>query len=44
MLRRLPHADKVKWLVNSAIRDHTTLVRLMLADGLSPNTIDDGQS
>jgi len=43
-LRRTPHAEKVKWLFNSAIRDHTTLVRLMLADGLSPNTVNAGRS
>ena len=43
-LRRTPHAEKVKWLVNSTIDNHAALVRLLLADGLSPNTIDAGQS
>jgi ankyrin repeat protein len=43
-LRRLPHAEKVKRLVDSAIDNHAALLRLMLADGLSPNTIDTGQS
>jgi len=44
-LRTRTHAEKVKWLVNSAILDHAALVRLKLADGLSPNTISPaGQS
>jgi hypothetical protein len=44
-LRRTPHAMKVTWLFNSAVSNHATLVRLGLADGLSPNTVDDaGQS
>jgi len=43
-LRRTPHAEKVIWLWNSAINNHATLVRLMLADGLSPNTVKPGQS
>ena len=43
-LRHAPHAEKENWLVNSAIYNHAALVRLMLADGLSPNTNKDGQS
>ena len=43
-LRTTAHAEKVKWLFNSAINDHSTLARLLLADGLSPSTIDAGQS
>jgi len=38
-LRHAPHAEKVNWLVNSAIDNHAALVRLLLADGLSPNTV-----
>ena len=34
-LRTRTPAEKVKWLVNSAILDHAALVRLKLADGLS---------
>jgi len=37
-LRRTPRADKVQWLLNSAFHNHATLVRLLLADGLSPRT------
>jgi len=43
-LRRTPHAKKVMWFVNDTIDNHAALVRLQLADGLSPNTIDTGQS
>jgi len=43
-LRTRTHAEKVKWLVNSAILDHAALVRLQLADGLSPNTVHASQS
>ena len=43
-LRRMPHSEKVKGLFNSAIDNHAALVRLLLADGLSPNTIHRGQS
>ena len=43
-LRRTPRAEKVNWLVNSAIANHAALARLMLADGLSPNTIPAGNS
>ena len=43
-LRRTPHAQKVDWLWNSAINNHATLLRLLLADGLSPNTVDIGES
>ena len=39
-LRRTPHSDKVKGLFNSAFYNHATLVRLVLADGLSPSTTD----
>jgi len=37
-LRRIPHALKVKLLFNSALDNLATLVRLLLADGLSPST------
>ena len=37
-LRRIPHAHKVDFLFNSAIDNQATLVRLLLADGLSPST------
>jgi len=44
-LRRNPHAEKVKWLFNSAIDNHAALARLLLADGISPNTVSPaGQS
>ena len=43
-LRTRTHAEKVKWLFNDTIDNHAALVRLQLADGLSPNTIDAGQS
>ena len=39
LLRRTPRAEKVVWLFNSAMFNHATLVRLLLADGLSPSTI-----
>jgi len=39
-LRRTPHANKAKWLFNSTICDHSTLARLLLADGVSLNTVD----
>ena len=38
LLRRTPRAAKVKRLFNSALFNHATLVRLLLADGLSPST------
>ena len=38
-LRRTPRAMKEHWLLNSALNNHATLVRLLLADGLSPNTV-----
>ena len=37
-LRRTPHAAKERWLWNSPIFNHTALVRLLLADGVSPRT------
>ena len=43
-LRHAPHAEKENWLVNSTIHNYAALVRLLLADGLSPNTVDIGQS
>ena len=43
-LRHAPHAEKENWLVNSTIHNYAALVRLLLADGLSPNTINAGQS
>ena len=39
LLRRTPHTQKVTWLWNSALCNSATLVRLQLADGLSPRTI-----
>ena len=39
-LRRTPRAEKECWLFNSALNNNATLVRLLLADGLSPNTTD----
>ena len=39
LLRRTPRAMKEQWLLNSALNNHATLVRLLLADGLSPNTV-----
>ena len=44
LLRRTPRAGKVQLLFNCALYNIATLVRLGLADGLSPNTIDTGQS
>ena len=38
LLRRTPRADKEGWLLNNALDNHATLVRLLLADGLSPST------
>jgi len=43
-LRRTSHAGKLNWLFNSAIFNYAALVRLMLADGLSPNANKAGQS
>jgi len=37
-LRTTPHAEKAQWLVNCAVDNHAALVRLLLADGLSPNS------
>jgi ankyrin repeat protein len=37
-LRRTPRAEKERWLLNSALYNHAALVRLLLADGLSPST------
>jgi len=42
-LRRIPHALKVKLLFNSALNNSAALVRLLLADGLSPSTTDPEQ-
>jgi len=38
LLRRTPRADKEGWLLNNALDNNATLVRLLLADGLSPST------
>jgi len=43
LLRRTPHAEKVKWIWRSAGLNLSALVRLLLADGLSPNTTDPEQ-
>jgi len=43
LLRRTPRAEKAEWLFNSAILNHASLVRLLLADGLSPSTTDPEQ-
>jgi ankyrin repeat protein len=40
LLRRTPRAVKEDLLFNSAIDNLITLMRLLLADGFSPNTID----
>jgi len=40
LLRRTRRDEKVRLLVSSALYNHATLVRLLLADGLSPNTIN----
>ena len=37
LLRRSPRAEKERWLWNSAHNNSAALVRLLLADGLSPN-------
>jgi len=37
LLRRTPRAAKERWLWNSAFFNHAALMRLLLADGLSPN-------
>ena len=39
-LRHAPHAEKENWLVNSTIHNYAALVRLLLADGLSPNSVN----
>ena len=39
-LRRTPRAEKVDVLFNSALDNHAVLVRLLLADGLSPSKHD----
>jgi len=39
LLRRTPRAEKEHWLFNSVILNHVALVRLLLADGLSPSMI-----
>ena len=39
----MPHSEKVKGLFNSAIDNHAALLRLLLADGLSPSTTNPGQ-
>jgi len=38
-LRRTPRANKLVKLFNSTILNHSTLLRLLLADGFSPNTV-----
>ena len=43
LLRRIPRAEKVQLLWNSALSNHVALVRLLLADGLSPSTTNPGQ-
>jgi len=43
LLRRAPRAEKEHRLFNSALDNHSTLVRLLLADGLSPSTSDPEQ-
>ena len=39
-LRRTPRAQKERWLFNCALNNNATLVRLLLADGLSASTTD----
>ena len=43
LLRRTPRGTKVKWLFNSALDNNATLMRLLLAAGLSPSTTDPEQ-
>jgi len=43
-LRRTPRAEKVPLLFNCALSNHVALVRLLLADGLSPSTTSPEQS
>ena len=43
-LRTRTHAESVKRLFNSAAGNYATLMRLQLADGHSPNTVDAGRS
>ena len=40
LLRSMPRAGKESWLLNSALLNYATLVRLLLADGMSPSTIN----
>ena len=42
-LRRTPRGTKECWLFNSALNNSAALVRLLLADGLSPSTTDPEQ-
>jgi len=44
LLRRTSRAEKERWLWNRALCNHATLVRLLLADGLSPNFTPADQS
>ena len=44
MLRLSPRAEKDRWLFDSALYNSATLVRLLLANGLSPSTTNTGQS
>jgi len=39
LLRRTPRAEKGVWLFSHTFDNHSTLVRLLLADGFSPNTV-----
>jgi len=43
LLRRIPRAEKVQLLWNSALVNHAALASLLLADGLSPSTTNPGQ-
>ena len=42
-LRTITHAEKESMLFNSTFLNYSTLVRLLLADGFSPNTVDPAQ-
>ena len=44
MLRLSPRAEKDRWLFGSAFYNSATLVRLLLAEGVSPSTTNPGQS
>ena len=40
LLRRTPHAEKLVWIFDRTKDNLPALVRLLLADGLSPNSVN----